>query len=135
MASWLLKTEPGSYSFADLQRDGKTAWTGVANPVAQRNLREMRMGDRAIVYHTGDEKAAVGLARVVREAYPDPTAKTGKLACVDLAPVAPLAALVSLAALKADPAFADSPLVKQGRLSVVPLSEAQLKALERLAKG
>ncbi len=134
MASWLVKTEPGSYSFADLQRDGKTAWTGVANPVAQRNLRAMKPGDRAVVYHTGDEKAAVGLARVVREAYPDPTAKGEKLVCVDLAAGEPLAAPVSLGALKGDPAFADSPLVKQGRLSVVPLTDAQLAALEKLAR-
>lgn len=134
MTTWLLKTEPGSYSFADLQRDGKTAWTGVANLVAQRNLREMRTGDRALIYHTGNERAAVGFARVVREAYPDPTDKSGKFACVDIAPVAQLLSPVALVALKADSAFAHSPLVKQGRLSVVPLTDPQVKALERLAR-
>ena len=129
MAFWLLKTEPGAYSWADFVREGRTAWTGVANPVAQRNLRAMRSGDRAAVYHTGSEKAAVGVAEVVREAYPDPGDRTGKLACVDLRPLAPLAAAVSLAAMKAHPAFAASPLLRQGRLSVVPLTAAQWAAL------
>jgi len=135
MNTWLLKTEPGSYSFADLRRDGKTAWTGVANFVAQRNLRNMRAADRAILYHTSNERAAVGYARVVREAYPDPTDKGGELVYVDIAPVERLFAPVALAALRADPAFANSPLVKQGRLSVVPLTDPQVKALERLARG
>lgn len=134
MAYWLLKTEPGSYAFADLQREGRTSWTGVKNPAAQKHLRAMRKGDRAAVYHTGDEKAAVGIAEVAREAYPDATAG-GDLACVDLVPVQPLPAPVTLAALKAHPAFAGSPLVRQGRLSVVPLDAAQWAALERLARG
>jgi len=133
MSYWLLKTEPGSYAFADLQREGHTAWTGVANPAAQRNLRSMKKGDRAAIYHTGEEKAAVGVAQVAGEAYPDPSAG-GKLSCVDLVPVKPLAAPVSLAALKAHPAFADSPLVRQGRLSVVPLTAEQWKTLETLAR-
>ncbi len=132
MAYWLLKTEPGSYAFADLQREGRTAWTGVKNPVAQRNLKAMKAGDRAAVYHTGDEKAAVGVAEVVKAAYPEPG---GTLSCVDLAPREPLAAPVPLAALKAHPAFAGSPLVSQGRLSVVPLTAEQWKALQALAKG
>lgn len=134
MAYWLLKTEPGSYAFADLQREGRTAWTGVANPVAQRHLRAMKKGDRAAIYHTGGEKAAVGVAEVAGEAYPDPSAD-GKLACIDLVPVKPLPAPAPLAALKAHPAFADSPLVRQGRLSVVPLTAEQWKAMELLAKG
>jgi len=133
MAYWLLKTEPGSYAFADLQREGRTAWTGVKNPTAQKNLRAMKVGDRAAVYHTGDEKAAVGIAEVVRQAYPDPSAG-GNLSCVDLVPRQPLAAPVTLAELKAHPAFAGSPLVTQGRLSVVPLDAAQWKALQGLAK-
>ncbi|HSB19084.1 MAG TPA: EVE domain-containing protein [Anaeromyxobacteraceae bacterium] len=134
MASWLLKTEPGAYSFADLRREGRTAWTGVRNPVAQRNLRAMQMGDRAVVYHTGAEKAAVGVAEVVRPAYPDPADRTGALACVDLAAAGPLARPVTLAAMKGHPAFAGSPLLRQGRLSVVPLSADQWKAIEELAR-
>jgi len=132
MAYWLLKTEPGAYAFADLEREGTTAWTGVANPVAQRNLRAMAVGDRAAIYHTGKEKAAVGVAEVTRAAYPDPGAVG--LRCVDLAPVAPLPSPVPLADLKASPAFAGSPLVSQGRLSVVPLTAAQWTALEALAR-
>lgn len=134
MAFWLLKTEPSSYSFADLQREGHTPWTGVANPVAQRNLRAMRLGDRALVYHTGDDKAAVGVAEVVREAYPDPGERDPRLSCVDVKAVEPLPAPVALGTLKAHPAFADSPLLKQGRLSVVPLTAAQWKAVLGLAK-
>jgi len=133
MAYWLLKTEPGSYAFADLLREGRTAWTGVKNPAAQKNLRAMRAGDGAAVYHTGDEKAAVGIAEVVRPAYPDPSA-AGQLSCVDLVPRQPLAAPVTLAALRAHPAFAGSPLVTQGRLSVVRLDAAQWKALLGLSK-
>jgi predicted RNA-binding protein with PUA-like domain len=134
MAFWLLKTEPSAYSFGDLVRDGRTAWTGVANPVAQRNLRAMRKGDRALVYHTGDDKAAVGVAEVVKEAYPDPGERDPRLACVDVKAVEPLSAPVTLATLKAHPAFAESPLVKQGRLSVVPLTAAQWKAALALAR-
>lgn len=133
MAFWLLKTEPGAYSFGDLQREGRTAWTGVKNPVAQRNLRAMQAGDRAVVYHTGDEKAAVGVAEVVRSAYPDPTDRAGALACVDLAPAAPLARPVALAAMKGHPSFAGSPLLRQGRLSVVPLTAPQWEAIRELA--
>lgn len=135
MALWLLKTEPSAYSFADLRRDGVTAWTGVANPGAQKNLRAMKVGDRAFVYHTGDEKAAVGLGRVVRAAYPDPTAGDPGLCCVDLKPLAALRNPVPLAAVRADRAFQGSPLLSQGRLSVVPLTTAQGKALERLARA
>lgn len=132
MAYWLLKTEAGAYSFADLQREGRTAWTGVRNPSAQRNLKAMRPGDRAVIYHTGDEKAAVGVAEVARSAYPDPTDRTRVLACVDLSPAGPLPGPVTLAAMKAHPAFAGSPLVRQGRLSVVPLTEEQWAAIQEL---
>jgi predicted RNA-binding protein with PUA-like domain len=132
MSRWLLKTEPSAYSWEDLVREGRTAWTGVANPQAQANLRAMRKGDAAIVYHTGSVKAAVGIAEVVREAYPEPGQEG--LVCVDLAAGAALASPVSLAALKAAKPFAGSPLVRQGRLSVVPLDEAQWKALLDLAR-
>jgi predicted RNA-binding protein with PUA-like domain len=134
MACWLLKTEPSAYSFGDLQSEGRTAWTGVKNPVAQRNLRDMRVGDRALVYHTGDEKAAVGVAEVVRAAYPDPGDKAGARSCVDLAPREALARPVTLSAMKAHPDFAGSPLLKQGRLSVVPLTAAQWEAVAALAR-
>ncbi len=127
---WLLKTEPSVYSYGDLEREGKTAWDGVTNPVALRNMREMQAGDRAFVYHTGDEKAAVGIAEVVRAAYPDPKRSNSKLVVVDLRPVERLGRPVSLAEIKALAVFAQSPLVRQGRLSVVPLTAAQWKAIE-----
>ncbi len=127
---WLLKTEPSVYSYADLEREGKTAWDGVTNPVALKNLRAMQAGDRVFVYHTGDEKAAVGIAEVVRAAYPDPKRSDARLVVVDLRPVERLGRPVSLAEIKALAAFAQSPLVRQGRLSVVPLTAAQGKAIE-----
>lgn len=128
MAHWLLKTEPSTYSFDDLLREKRTAWTGVANPQAQLNLKAMKAGDEVAVYHTGSVKAAVGLGTVARGAYPDPTGD-GKLACVDVKAGKALAAPVTLAALKEAKAFAGSPLITQGRLSVVPLTAAQWKAL------
>lgn len=135
VAFWLLKTEPSTYSFADLRREGKARWDGVANPQALANLRAMKAGDRALVYHTGDERAAVGVAEVTREAYPDPAGKDPRLVVVDLQAGPPLASPVTLEALKAEAAFAGSPLLKQGRLSVVPITEAQWRAVERLARG
>lgn len=126
---WLLKTEPDSYSYADLERDGGTTWDGVTNPVALKNLREMKAGDRAIVYHTGDERAAVGVAKVAKGAYPDPKLKNPKRAVVDLVPVGALKTPVTLSEMKAMKIFAESPLVRQGRLSVVPLDAAQWKAI------
>ena len=135
MAFWLLKTEPSSYSFADLQREGEARWDGVANPQALANLRAMKPGDRALVYHSGSERAAVGVAEVARAAYPDPAGKDPRLVVVDLRAGAPLARPVPLEALKAEAAFAGSLLLRQGRLSVVPITEAQWRAVERLARG
>jgi predicted RNA-binding protein with PUA-like domain len=135
MALWLLKTEPSEYSFSDLEKAKRAVWDGVRNPVALRNLRAMKTGDAVVVYHTGDEKAAVGLAEVVREAYPDPKKKDPRLAVVELAVGRPLPRPVTLAEIKAMPVFADSPLVRQGRLSVVPLTAAQGKALEAKSRG
>jgi predicted RNA-binding protein with PUA-like domain len=132
MNTWLLKTEPSTYSFGDLEREKAARWDGITNPVALKHLRAAAVGDRAVVYHTGDEKAAVGLAEVVRAAYPDP--KNERLWVVDLKVGERLAHPVTLATLKADPAFADSPLVKQGRLSFVPLSAAQWQRLAALAR-
>jgi predicted RNA-binding protein with PUA-like domain len=134
MATWLLKTEPSAYAFEDLVRERATAWTGVRNPQARLHLRAMRAGDAVAVYHTGGVRAAVGLATVARAAYPDPAGGAGDVA-VDLKAGARLAAPVTLGALKAERAFAGSPLLTQGRLSVVPLTAAQWKVLLRLGKG
>lgn len=131
MAYWLLKTEPSTYSWGDLVRDGKTAWTGVSNAQAQRNLRAMKVGDRAVLYHSG-EKRAVGVAEVVRAAYPDPSGDEG-LVCVDVRAVSPLPAPVPLEQLKLEPTFEGSVLLRQGRLSVVPLAPAEWRDLQALA--
>ena len=127
---WLLKTEPSAYSYADLEREGRTVWDGVTNPAAIRNLKAMKAGERAFVYHTGAEKAAVGLAEVVRPAYPDPKRRDARLFVVELAAAGRLPRPVTLAQMKALAVFKESPLVRQGRLSVVPLTEAQWKAIE-----
>lgn len=129
MAHWLVKTEPSTYSYEDLARQGRAVWDGVANVVALKNLRGMAPGDEVLIYHTGDVKAAVGLARVVSAPYPDPKAGDAKLVVVDLEPVRPLAHPVTLAAVKADPAFADFALVRQGRLSVMPVPAELWKRL------
>ena len=121
MAHWILKTEPSTYSFADLQKAGRAVWDGVANPVALRHLREMSVGDEVLIYHTGDEKAIVGHARVARAAYADPKQDDPRLVVVDLEAGKPVATPVTLKAIKADPVFADLGLVRQGRLSVVPV--------------
>jgi predicted RNA-binding protein with PUA-like domain len=121
---YLLKTEPSEYSFADLQRDQATIWDGVSNPVALRNLREMTSGTELVIYHTGDEKRVVGTASVVSVDASDP-----KNPRVKIKTGAPVAKPVTLAEIKANKLFQDSPLVRQGRLSVVPLAEAQYKFL------
>jgi len=121
---YLLKTEPSEYSFADLEREKQTIWDGVSNPVALRHLREMKPGERLIIYETGDHKSAVGTAEVVSVDASDP-----KNPRVKIKAGKPLARSVSLAEIKANKLFADSPLVRQGRLSVVPLNAAQYKAL------
>jgi predicted RNA-binding protein with PUA-like domain len=126
---WLLKTEPSTYSYDDLEKEERAVWDGVKNPFALRNMREMKAGDRVVIYHTGDEKSAVGLAEVVREAYPDPKKKDPKLLVVDLQAKGRIASPVNLAAIKSMAIFQDSPLVRQGRLSVVALTAPQWKAL------
>jgi predicted RNA-binding protein with PUA-like domain len=126
---WLLKTEPSTYAYDDLEKEGRAVWDGVKNPFALRNMREMKAGDRVVIYHTGDEKAAVGLAEVTREAYPDPKQKDPKLLVVDLKAAGRLVSPVTLATIKASPLFSDSPLVRQGRLSVVRLTAPQWKML------
>ena len=122
--NYLLKSEPSVYSFADLQREKTTIWDGVTNPVALRNMRGMKPGERLVIYHTGDEKAAVGTATVVSVESSDPKNPQVKIK-VDK----PIAEPKTLAEIKATPLFSDSPLVRQGRLSVVPLSDAQFKFL------
>jgi predicted RNA-binding protein with PUA-like domain len=122
--NYLLKTEPSEYSFADLERDKVTIWDGVTNPVALKNLREMQPGARLIIYETGDHKSAVGTASVVSVDAADPRKPVVKIKVGK-----PLPKEISLAQIKANSLFADSPLVRQGRLSVVPLNAAQYKAL------
>lgn len=126
---WLLKTEPTSYAWADLVRDGRAVWDGVKNPAALSHLRAMQPGDEVFIYHTGDEKAVVGIARVVAAAYPDPKAKDPRLVVVDLEPVRPLGSPVTLKAVKADPWFRDFALVRVPRLSVMPVSAEQWKRI------
>jgi predicted RNA-binding protein with PUA-like domain len=133
MAFWILKTEPDAYSYDDLARDEVTVWDGVANNTALLHLRAMAPGDEALIYHTGDERRAVGLATVTSGPYPDPKLDDPKLVVVDVRAVRPLPAPVTLAAIKADPAFADFALVRQGRLSVVPVTPAQWARLLALA--
>jgi predicted RNA-binding protein with PUA-like domain len=123
-ADYLLKTEPSEYSFADLRRDKVTVWDGVHNPVALRNLGAMKPGDRLIIYETGEHKSAVGTATVLSVDISNP-----KNPAVKLKAGKPLAKTVSLAQIKSNKLFADSPLVRQGRLSVVPLTEAQYRFL------
>jgi predicted RNA-binding protein with PUA-like domain len=129
---WILKTEPSSYSFDDLEGDTSTVWDGVKNAVALKNIRAMRAGDEALIYHTGGEKAAVGLASITSDPYPDPEADDERLVVVDLRVGRRLASPVTLAQVKADDAFADLGLVRQGRLSVVPVPAAQWKRLLRM---
>ncbi len=132
---WLLKTEPSTYAYDDLEREGRTTWDGVSNPVALKNLRAMKEGDAALIYHTGEERAVVGTALVVRAAYPDPKSKDPRRVVVDLTPGGRVARPVTLAEIREMPAFAGSPLLRQGRLSVVPLTKEQWNALTRKAAG
>ena len=132
-ARWLLKTEPSTYSFDQLERDGRATWDGVRNPAALNHLRAMQKGDEALIYHTGDEKSVIGIARVTAGGYPDPA--DPKLVVVDLVPVGRLTTPVSLAAIKKDPRFADMPLVRISRLSVMPVSAAHWKLIMDMGKG
>src|SRR5215470_1699525 len=130
MAShWLVKSEPSTYSWDDLVRDRKTVWDGVRNPEARNHLGAMKKGDLVLFYHSGDGKAVVGVAKVVRESFPDPKADDPKWLAVELAPVKPLARPVSLAEIKQQRALASIPLVKRGRLSVMPLDAKAFTAI------
>jgi predicted RNA-binding protein with PUA-like domain len=130
---WLVKSEPEAYSWPQLLKDGKTAWTGVRNFAARNNLRAMKKGDAVFFYHSGESKSIIGLSRVAREFYPDPTADEGDWSCVDLVPVKALAKPVMLATIKADKILKEMILAKQSRLSVSPVTEVQFEWLLALA--
>ena len=130
---WVVKQEPESYSWTKFVEEGGTAWTGIRNFQARKNLRSMKVGDLVFYYHTGDAKEVVGLARVTKEAYPDPTADEGEWSAVDLAPVKGLKRPVSLASIKADSVLKDVPLARHSRLSVLPLSALEFKRVLKLA--
>jgi len=130
---WLFKEEPTHYSYDDLVRDGKTSWTGVKNPLAQKHLRGVKKGDQIFFYHTGDEKSVIGITRALGDAYPDPADASGKLYAVDIGPVKKLKSPVTLAAVKADAQFASFPLTRMPRLSVMPVSDREWNAIVAMA--
>jgi len=134
MAAWIVKSEPSEYPFSQLQQDQRTAWTGIRNFQARNNLRQMKVGELALFFHTGAQKAVVGIARVLTAPAPDPTAPGEDFSFVELGPVKPLVAPVPLAALKANPITAQISIVRQGRLSVGELTKAQLAAVLKLSK-
>jgi predicted RNA-binding protein with PUA-like domain len=130
---WLVKTEPSAFGWAQQVANGVEPWTGVRNHMARNNLKAMRKGDRAFFYHSQLGKEIVGVVEVVREAYPDPTAKEGDWVCVDMRTVGPMPRPVTLAAIKADPALADMALVRYSRLSVMPVSPEHWSRVCRMA--
>jgi len=132
--SWLFKEEPAHYSYDQLVRDKKTSWSGVKNAVAQRHLRGVKKGDRIFYYHTGDEKSVVAIARAASDAYPDPADPSGKLYAVDVAPGEKLARPVTLKQIKAEPSLAQMPLLRIGRLSVMPVSEKEWEKIVRMSE-
>ena len=132
---WLVKEEPETYNFDQFVADGKTVWSGVKNPVAQKNLRAMKKGDRVFFYHTGKEKAIVGTARVSAPAYPDPQDKSGKLVVVELVPDKKLTRPVTLAEIKATGRFPEFALVRIPRLSVMPVTDDQWEAIEAMSRA
>ena len=133
MNFWLVKSEPETYSWAQFVQDGKTAWTGVRNFAARLHLRGMAKGDLVFFYHSGEGREVVGLANVLKPAYPDPTAKEGDWSCVDIAPVKPLTRPVNLQTIKADKILKEMVLARQSRLSVSPVTGEQFKRLLELA--
>ncbi len=133
MATWILKTEPSTYSFDDLRRDKRTPWDGIRNALALKHLRAMKVGDEALIYHSGSGKEIVGLARIVSEPYPDPLRDDPKLVVVDIEAVKEASERVPLSTIKADPLFKDLALVRMSRLSVVPVPAPQWKRLKQLA--
>jgi predicted RNA-binding protein with PUA-like domain len=134
MNHWLVKSEPGVYSWGNLVADKRTNWNGVRNFQASNNLRAMKKGDRVFFYHSGGESEIVGIAGVAREFYPDPDDKTGRFGMVDLVPVMPVEKPVGLGAIKAEARLAGFGLVRQGRLSVVPVSATEWKLICAMGK-
>jgi len=130
---WLFKTEPSVYSFQQLQKDKRTVWDGVANNLALKNLRDIQKGDLILIYHTGDEKQAVGIARALGGAYPDPSKKDPKLLVVDIEAVKPLPKPVTLAQVKAHPKLKNFDLVRNARLSIMKVTDEQWKIMEEMA--
>ena len=133
MAYWLMKSEPSVYGWQQLVAEKKTAWSGVRNYEARNNMQAMKKGDQIFFYHSNEGKEIVGIMEVVREFYPDPEDETGKFGLVDVKPLKPLKTPVTLAALKADKRFADLALIRKGRISVTPVSDAHWKAIAKLA--
>ena len=135
MAYWLVKSEPYKYAFADLQRDGRTVWDGVRNNAAALHLKTMRLGDEVLYYHSQEGLEVVGVAKVVREAFPDPTDPAGRFVAVELAPVRPLPKPVSLAQIKANPALAGMTMLREFRLSVSPVKPDEWAEILKMANG
>ena len=135
MRHWLVKSEPDTYAYSDLERDGVGTWDGVRNHAAAANLRAMEVGDEVFFYHSNEGKAVVGIAKVIKTAFPDPTDPTGKFVAVEVAPVRPLKTPVTLEAMKATPALADMVILRQGRLSVAPITAAEWKTIIALGGG
>jgi predicted RNA-binding protein with PUA-like domain len=135
MAQWLVKEEPENYSYTQLEKDGKTVWAGVRNPLAQKHLRSIRKGDRIFFYHTGKEKAVVGIAKATSDAYPDPAIASGALFVVDIVPEKPLNNPVTLAAIKAEKSFAAFALVRMSRLSVMPVTDEEWARIETMSRS
>jgi predicted RNA-binding protein with PUA-like domain len=135
MAQWLVKEEPDHYGYDQLEKDTKTVWAGVRNPLAQKHLRGIKKGDRIFYYHTGTEKAVVATAKAASDAYPDPDDASGKASVVDIVPERKLPRPVTLAEIKSDKAFASFPLVRMSRLSVMPVTDAEWARIEKLSRS
>ena len=133
MANWLVKSEPNTYSFEDLQRDGRTVWDGVRNNAAALHLKAMKVGDEVLFYHSQEGLAVVGIAKVAREAFPDQSDPSGRFVAVELEPVRPLARPVTLSEMKASPALADLVMLRQSRLSVSPVKPDEWAAILKMA--
>lgn len=133
--NWLFKEEPTHYSYDAFAKDKRAVWSGVRNPVAQRHLHSVKKGDRVFYYHTGDEKAVVGVAKAAGNAYPDPDDPSGKAAVVEITPVRRLKRPVTLKEIKADARFKDFPLVRISRLSVMPVSDIEWERIEKISES
>jgi len=132
---WLVKSEPNTYSYADLERDGRTVWDGVRNNAAALHLKSMQEGDEVLFYHSQEGLAVVGVAKVIRTAFPDASDPSGRFVAVEIAPVRPLKRPVTLAEMKAEPALSGMVMLRQGRLSVSPVSDAEWAAILKMAGG